>query len=331
MQRHSDRRCYDVLGLTPDASEDDIKRSFRRLALKLHPDKQVGSDEERATAEQRFKEVNEAYSVLSDPARRKRYDTTGKMYDDDEEDDGPVRGRSRRGGKGGGGGFDPSDVYNYISVDDLISLTFGTRRRRYSFLSEEPFLMLIIQLLPVLVLLFASVSMPPEPIASYAGTRAPFRLQPDAAYAHDRRTAHAGVTYYVGDDVAALVAHDAHARSLIEDAVESLDSLHRRTECDAQLRRKQLAVNEARRSPKGSDRDERVRSAEARSAPACDELHAMYGETRSASEAFKAGGAAKAVADPSGPGRAWRATTHGETHGGIHSAVPSTGGAAAAA
>ena len=60
---------YEILGVEERCSEEDIKRAYRRLALKLHPDKQTDKeDEERQAAEQRFKEVSEAYSLLSDGA-----------------------------------------------------------------------------------------------------------------------------------------------------------------------------------------------------------------------------------------------------------------------
>ncbi len=64
---------YKILGVSKDASQDEIKKAFRKLALKYHPDKNKGNKE----AEERFKEINEAYAVLSDPEKRKQYDTFG--------------------------------------------------------------------------------------------------------------------------------------------------------------------------------------------------------------------------------------------------------------
>ncbi len=64
---------YKILGVSKDASPEEIKKAFRKLAIKYHPDKNKGNKE----AEERFKEINEAYAVLSDPEKRKQYDTFG--------------------------------------------------------------------------------------------------------------------------------------------------------------------------------------------------------------------------------------------------------------
>ena len=72
------RDYYEVLGLQKGASADDIKSAYRKAALKWHPDRWVsGTDEEKKTAEEKFKEASEAYSVLSDPDKKARYDQFG--------------------------------------------------------------------------------------------------------------------------------------------------------------------------------------------------------------------------------------------------------------
>ena len=72
------RDYYEVLGLQKGASADDIKGAYRKAALKWHPDRWVsGTDEEKKTAETKFKEASEAYSVLSDPDKKAKYDQFG--------------------------------------------------------------------------------------------------------------------------------------------------------------------------------------------------------------------------------------------------------------
>lgn len=67
---------YKILGVKRSASKDEIKRAYRKLALKTHPDRNPGD----AKAEEHFKEINEAYQVLSDPEKRSRYDQLGESY-----------------------------------------------------------------------------------------------------------------------------------------------------------------------------------------------------------------------------------------------------------
>src|SRR5437764_15239653 len=70
------RDYYEVLGVERNANDDDLKKAFRRLARQFHPDTMTGEQEKKA-AEEKFKEINEAYAVLSDQDKRRRYDAFG--------------------------------------------------------------------------------------------------------------------------------------------------------------------------------------------------------------------------------------------------------------
>ncbi len=95
------RDCYEILGISKSATDEEIKKAFRRKAKEFHPDANPGDKE----AEEKFKEVNEAYSILSDPDKKARYDQYGYAGVD------PSAGG---GGFGGGfsGGFDMGDIFD---------------------------------------------------------------------------------------------------------------------------------------------------------------------------------------------------------------------------
>src|SRR5437660_6585628 len=91
------RDYYEVLNIERTATEEDIKKSYRKLAVKFHPDKNPGDK----TAEEKFKEIGEAYEALSDPQKRAAYDQFGHAAFD---------ARSRAGNRGGGF-HDPFDIF----------------------------------------------------------------------------------------------------------------------------------------------------------------------------------------------------------------------------
>lgn len=118
---------YSVLGVSRQASPDEIKKSFRKLAMKYHPDK----NQNDKTAEDKFKEVNEAYDVLSDPKKKQMYDQFGHAgFQGGGPDMGgsnPFRGGYQGGFAGGGfaGGFDPRQGPNQEAFQDMFSDFFG--------------------------------------------------------------------------------------------------------------------------------------------------------------------------------------------------------------
>jgi curved DNA-binding protein len=122
----ADRDFYEVLGVRRDASQEEIQQAYRRLARTYHPD--LNKD---PGAEERFKDISEAYSVLSDPAARKRYDAFGSDFRQVPPDVDPDDWRARAGSGAGGGtrsGFS-SGFGGGIDLDDLLGGLFGGRGR----------------------------------------------------------------------------------------------------------------------------------------------------------------------------------------------------------
>src|SRR3990172_126908 len=119
------RSFYDVLGVRRDASDKDMRQAYRRLARKHHPDVNPGDK----AAEERFKEINRAYEVLSDSEKRAKYDRYGEQWEQAE-----AFGRARQAGGPSGGwrtlDFDLGDMFGrgggspFESIFDL----FGRRR-----------------------------------------------------------------------------------------------------------------------------------------------------------------------------------------------------------
>lgn len=126
------RDYYETLGVSKSATQDEIKSAFRKLARKFHPD----TAEDKKTAEEKFKEINEAYEVLSDPEKRQKYDDYGANW----QQGGGFQQHPGAGARSAGGGGFPGGGYGNFGGDgvefefggtgfsDFFEQMFGARR-----------------------------------------------------------------------------------------------------------------------------------------------------------------------------------------------------------
>src|SRR3989344_2954216 len=119
------KNYYQVLGVEKSASEEDIKKAYRKLAHQHHPDKSGGDDA-------KFKEINEAYQVLSNKEKRAQYDRFGRVFDGTGgSQGGPFGGFDFSQGFGGfdfgGGGIDANDLF------DAFFEGLGVKKKRKSY------------------------------------------------------------------------------------------------------------------------------------------------------------------------------------------------------
>ena len=111
---------YEVLGVSRDCSESDIKKAYKKMALKWHPDK---NPDQRDNAERVFKRVSEAYEVLSDAGKRKMYDMYGKDSFNGSMPGGGGGGYSEFGARPFAGG----QPFSFRSANDVFAEFFGGR------------------------------------------------------------------------------------------------------------------------------------------------------------------------------------------------------------
>jgi curved DNA-binding protein len=118
---------YQTLGVARTASQDEIRTAFRKLARQYHPD--VSKDKNKKSAEEKFKEVNEAYEVLGDAEKRKKYDQLGADWKDGGQQRPPPPGGNYRtyGGRTGGPGGRENFEFDGTGFSDFFEQFFGGR------------------------------------------------------------------------------------------------------------------------------------------------------------------------------------------------------------
>ena len=109
----SKRDYYEILEISKSASADEIKKAYRKMAIKFHPDKNPGDK----VAEEKFKEAAEAYEILSSPEKKQRYDQYGHAG---------MGGNAGFGGGGGFGGMNMDDIFSQFG--DIFGGHFGADR-----------------------------------------------------------------------------------------------------------------------------------------------------------------------------------------------------------
>ena len=132
------RDYYEVLGVPRSASDADIKKAFRKLAREYHPD--VAKDKKKA--EEKFKEINEAYEVLSDPTKRKKYDELGPNWKQGAEFRPPpgwesFAGTGGRGFRGAPGAEEFEFHFGGTGFSDFFEQLFGARGRGAGFRPQD--------------------------------------------------------------------------------------------------------------------------------------------------------------------------------------------------
>ncbi|MEM7593159.1 MAG: J domain-containing protein [Cyanobacteria bacterium P01_A01_bin.83] len=128
---------YQILGISKNATAEEIKKAYRKLARKYHPDLNPGNQQ----AETKFKEVNEAQEVLSDPEKRRKYDQYGRYWQQ------AAQGNPASGYSSGAGGFNNVDVGGFDFgqygnfeefINEILGRSRGQSRSSYSYQSSSP-------------------------------------------------------------------------------------------------------------------------------------------------------------------------------------------------
>lgn len=126
---------YQILGVSKDADADEIKKAYRKLARKYHPDLNPGDKQ----AEAKFKEINEAQEVLSDPEKRQKYDQYGQYWQQVGQGTPPPNGTGTGGFNVDVGGFDFGQYGNFEDfISEILGRSAGQGRSGYSYRTNSP-------------------------------------------------------------------------------------------------------------------------------------------------------------------------------------------------
>jgi len=264
---------YEILGITKNASEKEIKAAYRKLAIKLHPDKNSAPE-----AEEAFKKLTAAHEVLSNPEKRSRYDEFG--------DDAPGQGLANDNPRG-------HYQQEFMTPDDLLNMFFtgqarggGQRFYRYQqFGGRRPQqqeagaaggggggsgFFQFIHFLPIILLILFTFNM-----GSGSDTSNPFSLTREGHYTVLRKTQHTDIPYYVSDRFSSSYARDPRALRQVEEMVEQQTFSKLEDKCKLERADQRKALNEAKKN-KGPNQADLVSKAYTMRLTSCDRWNELF-------------------------------------------------------
>ncbi|XP_066502584.1 dnaJ homolog subfamily C member 18 [Hoplias malabaricus] len=289
------KRCkdfYEILGVPKDASDEDLKKAYRKLALRFHPDKNCAPG-----ATDAFKAIGNAYAVLSNPEKRQQYDQYGEQTAAEPASHSSAQPRHTYGHHRTfhrdfeadispeelfniffGGRFPTGNIHVYTNRGASYTHVYQPRRRRaYERREEEPednrsqnTFTAFLQLLPVLVLILISV------VTQLMATNPPYSLfyKPSMGLVVSRETQHMGVPYYV--DKSFEKEYHGTALNELEKTIESDYIDHLQSSCWKEKQQKSDLANLGQLY-----RDERLKQkAETMKLDHCEKLQRFVGRQK---------------------------------------------------